>query len=771
MHFGKFASYYLRRSYFFDVHPPLGKMLIALVGWFGGYDGHYDFDNIGDDYIKNNVPYVWLRSWSALLGTLLVPVVVDFAKQLGFSQAAAVLAGCMVLFDNALVTQTRLILLDSMLIFFCVVAAYCWVRFYNERGQPYSRPWWGWMIACGIMLAAASGIKMVGFMTVGLVGLATLFDLWNLLDWKRGMSTNQFMYHFLARSFGLILVPIFFYLFWFWCHFAVLTHSGPGDAFMSHRFQSELKGSSAVGNSVAIPYYGNITLRHRETSVLLHSHPDKYPLRYDDNRVSSAGQQVTGYPHKDANNKWILIPADPSIYRNATPWHPDDEETGVRYLRNGDVVRLLHYMTNSHLITHDVASPLMPTNMEITTYPVEDDPKRYEETLWRVDVESMARGQKVHSVGQYIRFINIFHKVAVYSHVGALPAWGFAQQEVNGNKAIQERANQWFVEDVEPPEEELEGDPVPTSGIYQELPKGADDEGRKKKGKSFFFAEAAEAEVEEVEEDDEIDEDNPMEAGPAVPAQATVMKEVTQEAVAIVEEEPEVLDPLAVPIRSTLSLKHGKFPAWLHSHKDRYPQTYDDGRVSSAGQQVTAYTHKDDPNNHWQIEPLVPPHPGAPGWHPADIARKKRYLRDGDLVRIYHALTDSYILTHDVASPGMPTNMEVTMHPKKGDAKRLPETVWRVEIIPSKEAGGRPVAWKSTRAIVKRDLTTRIRFVNIVHKVALFAPGKTLPKWGFNQLEINGNKEVQEAGGNTWMVDEVWPLSNQEEETRKHLTK
>lgn len=78
----------------------MAKMLFAFTGWLVGYDGHFLFENIGDSYIDNNVPYVGLRSLPALLGSLTVPVVFLTMRDSGYGLVACIIASSMVLFGN-----------------------------------------------------------------------------------------------------------------------------------------------------------------------------------------------------------------------------------------------------------------------------------------------------------------------------------------------------------------------------------------------------------------------------------------------------------------------------------------------------------------------------------------------------------------------------------------------------------------------------------------------------------------------------------------------
>ncbi|KAI1649856.1 glycosyltransferase family 39 protein [Daldinia loculata] len=439
VHFGKFASFYLERTYFFDVHPPFGKLLFALMGWLVGYDGHFHFENIGDSYIANKVPYVAFRSMPALLGSLTVSVTYLIMWESGYSLPACIVAAGLVLLDNAHIGQTRLILLDATLVLAMACSLLCYIKFYKLRHESFSRKWWKWLILTGFALSCDISTKYVGLFAFVTIGSAVVIDLWDLLDIRRpggALDLREFAYHFGARAVGLIIIPFLFYLFWFQVHFAILTRSGPGDDFMTPEFQETLSDNVMLANSIGIDYYDTITIRHKETKAYLHSHDAKYPLRYDDGRVSSQGQQVTGYPYNDTNNYWQILPAT------------DDHEMG-RHVKNHELVRLRHLVTDTVLLSHDVASPYFPTNQEFTTVPLADAyGSRSAETLFEVRIEHGKPNQEFKSVSSHFKLIHNPSKVAMWTHTKPLPEWGHKQQEINGNKQIAPSSNVWIVEDV-----------------------------------------------------------------------------------------------------------------------------------------------------------------------------------------------------------------------------------------------------------------------------------------------------------------------------------
>jgi len=437
VHFGKFAAYYITGQYYFDVHPPLAKLLFGLAGWFVGFDGSFLFENIGDSYTANHVPYVGMRALPAILGSLTIPVVYAIMKESGYSTVIAGFSASIILFDNAHIAQSRLILLDATLIFFMSLTIYAYVRFRKLRYREFTPEWWTWLVLTGVFMACTWGSKVNGILTVVTIGIAVLIDLWDILDHKKeGHTMDYFRQHFMARAIGLIVVPFVIYLSFFYIHFSILTQSGSGDSFMSPAFQETLAGNEMLLNSREIHYYDTITLRHKDTKVFLHSHVERYPLTYPDGRISSQGQQVTGYGHNDTNNFWKVIPT------KALP------ETGRgRIVRNEDVIQLLHVNTQTYLLTHDVASPTMPTNQEFTTWS-KDDYSRHNDTLFQIMVNNGHEGEAWKTKSGQFRLVHVPTKVSLWTHAETLPDWAFKQQEINGNKNPTEKTATWYADEI-----------------------------------------------------------------------------------------------------------------------------------------------------------------------------------------------------------------------------------------------------------------------------------------------------------------------------------
>jgi dolichyl-phosphate-mannose-protein mannosyltransferase len=68
-HFGKFTRHYQRGTYVFDIHPPLGKITFAVLGWLVGYDNEKcEYEDIGEEY-GPECQYWKLRGISATFGS------------------------------------------------------------------------------------------------------------------------------------------------------------------------------------------------------------------------------------------------------------------------------------------------------------------------------------------------------------------------------------------------------------------------------------------------------------------------------------------------------------------------------------------------------------------------------------------------------------------------------------------------------------------------------------------------------------------------------
>ena len=274
------------------------------------------------------------------------------------------------------------------------------------------------------------GVKMVGLFTVLTIGAGTVMDLWQLADKRKGIPDGKYIAHFAARAVCLIVLPIAIYVASFYVHFAILTHTGPGDNFMSPEFQSNLIGSKLNSASRLVRFGHHIRLKNKVESMFLHSHAHNIPTHHLDGKVSSGGQQVNGYPEEDPNNIWKII---------------GGEDGSV--LKEEDEFRLLHVATGKVLLTHDVASALTRTNQEITAVDPEDK-VQYPETLWKVSIKAGGDGQSVRSLATQFQLVNTRYNVNLHNFQKNLPEWGFGQRELNGDKRGETTASWWLISEI-----------------------------------------------------------------------------------------------------------------------------------------------------------------------------------------------------------------------------------------------------------------------------------------------------------------------------------
>ncbi|KAI8084503.1 Dolichyl-phosphate-mannose-protein mannosyltransferase-domain-containing protein [Halteromyces radiatus] len=430
---GKCISHYINGTYFYDIHPPLGKLLLAYLASSVGFDGQQSaFPEIGNDY-PNSVPYVSLRAMSATLNVLSTALIYGIMRSSGYSALACILPAMLYTFDNSFVAQNRLISLESSVIFFILSSIFCYIQFRRRRDRPFSITWWFWLLLTGVAMSSAASIKFIGVFVIIIIDICTTLDLWQLLHYSQGLSMTQITKQLLARIFGLIIVPTALFLFWFYLHFKLLPLSGPGDEQMTVQFQETLQGSPLVFNSIPIRYYDAVSFRFKKNGHFLHSDELSYPRTYEDGRVSSAGFLVDMIKERNEETYWRIMPTTKKNRR---------KKKNPYIVKSGDVIRLQHLATRRYLLAHDVASPLHATNMELTTVAPNERPQ---DTLFRI---STGLGNVWMTQLQDVQVINVANNVALSSSTDLLPEWGLYRDEVSGNKLLNVSANIFVAHDV-----------------------------------------------------------------------------------------------------------------------------------------------------------------------------------------------------------------------------------------------------------------------------------------------------------------------------------
>ncbi|KAK5109557.1 hypothetical protein LTR62_006908 [Meristemomyces frigidus] len=458
VHFGGFASKYIKGKFFMDVHPPLAKLLLTLAGYLAGFDGEFDFKDIGKDYLEPGVPYVAMRLLPAICGVLTIPTIYLTLKAAGCKTTSAALGAGLVIFENGLVTQSRLILLDSPLIIFTALTALSWTSFTNqhELGPKYAftPSWWFWLAATGLTLGATVSVKWVGLFTIAWVGSLTALQLWVLLGDTKTVTLRIWFKHLFARIFCLIVIPVTFYMAMFAIHFICLVNPGDGDGFMSSEFQSTLNSKGMADVPADVAFGSRVSLRHHNTQGgYLHSHSHMYP-------EGSKQQQITLYPHKDENNvfllenqtqpiNWAVDPTGNTSISGPLAW---DNLASPAFIEDGSLIRLYHIVTDRRLHSHDVRPPMTEAEWqnEVSAYGYEGFEGDAND-LFRVEiVKSLSDGAaaktRLRTIQSKFKLVHIMTGCVLFSHKVKLPEWGFEQQEVTCAKGGTLPNSVWYIE-------------------------------------------------------------------------------------------------------------------------------------------------------------------------------------------------------------------------------------------------------------------------------------------------------------------------------------
>lgn len=450
-HFIKFSNYYLQRKFYFDVHPPLGKMLTAIGGLLAEQKGDYKDTTA----YPNDFDYAMMRRLHAFMGSFCPLFAYLILRKIGFSLARSFVCSLLFIFDNGFTSISRIVLLDPHLLSFIAGTTYYMVALYgpNQRTGKYrgKSPHHGSpggtasyisrdilpnshatasprhaalsktaLFGLGCMLGCVISVKWIGCLTMLLVGLFVIYDLYQKLLCYQMRSLLR---DFILYSVFLIGLPILIYMGTFFVHFHILRNSGDGDGSMSIPFQMRLLNNPLRKTRKYIEFGKQVTI-HGEG--YLHSHKHEYPTSAPVEEEEKSFQ-TTAYGAKDSNNNFYFQKVSDS--------------TEVTFLENNDEV-VLHHAEATCYLGIDGLTAYVGKGRRVVCK--EGVPMTH--SVWILERASKAVDPKVSALTDKFRLLNREAGCYISASGEVYPPWGYGQGEILCQPE-QDKATLWTVEE------------------------------------------------------------------------------------------------------------------------------------------------------------------------------------------------------------------------------------------------------------------------------------------------------------------------------------
>lgn len=247
-HFSEFDANYHAGKYLFDIHPPLGKLVLHTVGRMTGMppaSEEFQFDRIGKQFADRL--FVSHRAASATFGSLIPPTLFLTCRALDLGYLPSIVGAVLSLTDMLLLIESRLVLTDSQLILYIHAALLCALHLWRSPKRTGERR--AWLLATAFFGGCAVSVKWTALVVPGMIAIVSVTGAVFPTDGERLDVLEMLVAGVLAFS---IYVASFF------VHFRLLPKSGPGDLFMPCWFRSFLQNQTTcpapgVGSVLTTP--------------------------------------------------------------------------------------------------------------------------------------------------------------------------------------------------------------------------------------------------------------------------------------------------------------------------------------------------------------------------------------------------------------------------------------------------------------------------------------------------------------------------------------